>query len=128
MLGPHPSPDDLKEAVDVSLDELDRMARLVTDLTTLARSDDDDFVRQDSFGLDAFLDKLEAKARPILNGRLVVGATPRDAVVIGDEQRLTQALLNLLTNAATHGAGTSQVRREGEDGVVSCSFGLRQRA
>lgn len=109
VLGPNPSPEEITEAVDVSLDELDRMGRLVTDLTTLARAEHADFVRSESFALGEFVDKLEAKARPILNGRLIVAPVNRAAVVAADSQRLTQALLNLLVNAAAHGAGEGTV-------------------
>lgn len=109
VLGPNPTPEELTEAVDVSLDELDRMGRLVTDLTTLARAEYPDFVRTESFVLGEFVDKLEAKARQILNGRLVVAPVTRAAVVTADPQRLTQALLNLLVNAAAHGTGEGAV-------------------
>lgn len=109
VLGTNPSEAELREAIEVSLDELDRMGRLVTDLTTLATSEDVGFVRPGSFNLGDFLDKLESKARPILDGRLRISGGHRDAMVGADPQRLTQALLNLMTNAAAHASGSGLV-------------------
>lgn len=103
VLGPDPAPDELREAVDVALDELDRMGRLITDLTTLAKVDDPGFLMPGSVEVGDFVDAIAAKARPILNGRLRLGPLPSDLIVSVDAQRMTQAVLNLLTNARIHG-------------------------
>ena len=47
---------------------------------------------------------------PLLNGRLATAEISPGAVVRADPQRLGQALVNLLTNAALHGVGEVPVR------------------
>jgi signal transduction histidine kinase len=103
VLGPKPGPDELEECVDVVIDELDRMGRIVDDMTTLVRADTDWFLRREPFPLDEFLADVAVKASPLLNGRLRVVPTAEEALLEGDAQRLTQALINLLQNAALHG-------------------------
>ena len=85
------------------------MGRLITDLTTLAKADDPGFVVPGKIDLDGFLDRIAAKARTVLDGRLRLAPAAPDAVVFGDEQRLTQALLNLLQNAVVHTDGDSPI-------------------
>jgi signal transduction histidine kinase len=102
VLGPAPSVDELEESISLVVDELDRMGRLVDDMTTLARADTDRFLRPETILLDRFLADVAAKAEPLLNGRLCVIPTRHSASLEGDPQRLTQALINLLQNAAIH--------------------------
>jgi signal transduction histidine kinase len=103
VLGPKPGYDELEECVAVVVDELDRMARIVDDMSTLVRADTDWFLRREPFPLDEFLADVAVKAEPLLNGCLRVVPTAEEALLEGDAQRLTQALINLLQNAAVHG-------------------------
>jgi two-component system, OmpR family, sensor kinase len=105
VLGPDPEPEDVRNAVDVVVDELGRLGRIVEEMTTLARVDDPDFLRPTEISLHDFMDGVGVKAEPLLDGRLAVEPPPPGAVVEADPERLTQALLNLLTNAAVHGDG-----------------------
>lgn len=102
VLGTRPSEQELMETVAVVVDELDRMARLVDDLTTLARAEDPEFLRPREVGVTAFLAEVASKALPLLDGRLRVVPPEEDGVVRADPHRLTQALLNLLHNATVH--------------------------
>ena len=92
------------------VDELDLMGRLVEDLTTLARVGDGTLLKLESLPLDEFLDSIVAMAEPILGDRLQADARHTGATLRADRQRLTQALLNLLQNAAGHGRGDGPVR------------------
>jgi signal transduction histidine kinase len=91
-------------------DELDLMGRLVEDLTTLARAGDRVPLKVEPLSLDDFVASIVTMAEPILAGRLLVEYEPSDAIVHADPQRLTQALLNLLQNAAEHAIGYGPVR------------------
>jgi signal transduction histidine kinase len=90
--------------------ELDLMGRLVEDLTTLARDAGGMLLKIESLPLGDFLGRVAAMAGPILGGRLDMTAGPAGATLRADPQRLAQALLNLLQNAAGHGRGGGPVR------------------
>jgi signal transduction histidine kinase len=109
VLGPNPSVEDLEESIALVVDELDRMGRLVDDMTTLARADTDRFLRPETILLDRFLTDVAAKAEPLLSGRLCVIPARHGSSLEGDPQRLTQALINLLQNAAHHARNGGQV-------------------
>lgn len=97
----------VKETV---ITELDLMARLVTDLTTRARVDDRAQLRIERLPLDQFVTSITKKAAPILGQRLGIEYDVPGATLRADPQRLSQALLNLLRNAAEHARGEGPVR------------------
>jgi signal transduction histidine kinase len=81
--------------------EVDRMDRLVGDLLMLAKSGRPDFLNRHVVDLDDLVVRVVATASA-LGTRVwqVVGAA--DARVFADEQRLTQALMQLAVNAVEH--------------------------
>jgi two-component system, OmpR family, sensor kinase len=85
------------------------MGRLVEDLATLARADDRALLKLESLPLDSFLDSMTAKAEAILGDRVRVVSGVGGATLRADPQRLTQALVNLLQNAADHAKGDGPV-------------------
>jgi signal transduction histidine kinase len=99
------APAEVRDTVDMVVDELARMGRLVDDVDALARMEGNDFLRPERLQLERFLADLASKAEPLLDGRLRVASVPNDARLSADPQRLTQALLNLLRNAAVHTQG-----------------------
>jgi signal transduction histidine kinase len=103
VLRPGAPPREIQEAIDVLLDELSRMGRIVEDITTLVRSEDPAFLRREEISLQRFLEEVAVKAAPLLENRLRLTAPPRPAAGLIDPQRLTQALMNLLQNAVLHG-------------------------
>jgi signal transduction histidine kinase len=110
VLEPDADEREVQAVKETVVNELSLMTRLVDDLTALARLDDRAQLRVETLSLDDFVRSIAKKAEPILGSRLkmesrVVGGTLR-----ADPQRLTQALLNLLTNAAEHAQADTPVR------------------
>ena len=95
-------PADRKAIVDLVTDELDRMARIVDDLLVLAKAENADFIQPHPMDLGALTDDLVSKARIIDGARSWSVDSRADVVVIADEQRLTQAMMNLVRNAVEH--------------------------
>jgi signal transduction histidine kinase len=94
-------PDERRETVALVTDELDRMARFVEDLLTLAKAERSDFLRPEDLDLDVLTEELMAKASALAPRawRLErVGAGRLTA----DRQRLTQAVMALASNAVQH--------------------------
>jgi signal transduction histidine kinase len=116
VLGEAPRPEELRRAIGIVVDELDRMGRLVEDLTTLTRLSDPGSLQREPLPAEALMRSVQAKATPLLHERLLMSPPPRGRVH-GDQQRLTQALLDLLQNAATHADGAPvALRLVPEDG------------
>jgi signal transduction histidine kinase len=103
-------PGGIREVADTLVDELERMGRIVDDITTLVRVEDPESVKPEWFQLDKFVSSIATKTGPILGDRLQVHPVPQDFMIRADPHRLTQALLNLLQNAATHGRGSGPVQ------------------
>jgi signal transduction histidine kinase len=89
--------------------ELALMGRLVEDLTTLAWADGLPLLRWEVVPLDSFVHDMTAKAEAILGDRARVVSGIGGATLRADPQRLTQALVNLLQNAADHAEGSGPV-------------------
>jgi signal transduction histidine kinase len=100
-------PADVAETRLLLLDEIDRMSRLVGDLILLAKSDRPDFLRPQPVDVGVLTRDLVAKARG-LGDRHWVADPAADVKVLADEQRLTQAVLQLADNAVKH-TGPSDV-------------------
>jgi len=101
---------EVRAVKETLVDELALMGRLVEDLAMLAWVDDRALLRLEPVAVDGFLHSTAVKAEPILGSRLRVEERGSDgAALIADPQRLSQALLNLLRNAAQHAAGDGPV-------------------
>ena len=99
------SPEEREEAIAVIQDELDRMSRYVDDLLLLAKAPRPDFLRTGPVDLDLFTHDLFAKARSLGDRDWRLDGTGV-GIVVADQQRLTQAVMNLAENAVRHtGAG-----------------------
>jgi signal transduction histidine kinase len=94
-------PAERKETVALVTDELDRMSRMVDDLLTLAKAAQPTFLRLDVVDLRQLLSDVHAKveALGLRNWQL---EQPPAAIVVLDRQRITQALVQLATNAVQH--------------------------
>ena len=120
-------PVEREETVALLHDELDRMNRYVDDLLVLAQAERPDFLQVAGVDLDVFASMLLGKA-----SGLAERAWTLDETVVGvadfDEQRITQAVLNLAGNAVRHtdvgdeiGIGLHLVRHR------PCDHGARRR-
>ena len=114
-------PADVAGSRDLVLDEVARMSRLVNDLIVLAKSERPDFVQTQRVDLAELVPSALDKARGLADRTWAVqpGAP---LVVNADPERITQALLQLATNAAQHttpgDAITFGWRSEGGGAVV----------
>ena len=120
-------PEEVAETRELLLDEVDRMSRLVGDLILLAKSDRPDFValgRSTSTGLT---DDVLAKARAWATGP-GRSTRPRSVTVPLDEQRVTQALLQLADNAVKHTAPATRSRSGRRTTAGGAAVGARHRA
>lgn len=96
--------EEVEETRALLLDEVDRMARLVGDLILLAKTGRPDFLAPRETDIGDLAASVVAKARGLGDRRWVL-ETPYDegvGRVVLDEQRLTQALLQLADNAVKH--------------------------
>jgi len=89
------------ETTALVLDELLRMNRFVDDLLLLAKSARPDFLTVGPVNLTDLVVDVVAKARPLADRQWRVDEVA-DAVIVADGQRLTQALMQLVTNAVRH--------------------------
>jgi two-component system, OmpR family, sensor kinase len=94
-------PGEREETIALVTDELDRMARFVDDLLTLAKAEQTDFLQPGPLDLDVLTDELYAKAQALAerDWRLTASGTGR---LTADRQRLTQAVMQLAQNAVQH--------------------------
>ena len=102
------SPEDVAETRVLLLDEIDRMSRLVGDLILLAKSDRPDFLRTRPVDVAGLTTDLVAKARGLGTRDWVLDGTAQ-VKIPADEQRLTQAVLQLADNAVKHTGDGDQV-------------------
>jgi signal transduction histidine kinase len=91
-------PADVTETRVLALDELDRMQRLVDDLMVLAKSRRPDFVQLGPTIVSNLLLSVLDKVTPLRDRQWIIDASSDDVVMI-DQQRITQALLQLVSNA-----------------------------
>jgi signal transduction histidine kinase len=105
-------PQEQHETIALVIDELDRMASLVNDLILLAKSEQPAFLRLESIALDLLMSELYAKAQAIASRQWqldVVGNGQIDGQVYCDRHRITQAVMNLVHNAAQHTSPNGQI-------------------
>ena len=99
------NPAEVAETRALLLDEVDRMSRLVSELILLAKSDRPDFLNLGEADPADLVTSVLAKARALGDRRWLLDAETHATnghPVVVDEQRLTQALLQLTDNAVKH--------------------------
>ncbi|WP_411733474.1 sensor histidine kinase [Paeniglutamicibacter sp.] len=101
-------PEDVGQSRDIALAELDRMSFLINDLVTLANSNRVDFVQPVATNIGTLLDDLLDKARPLGDRVWRIGHRV-EATADVDPQRITQAMLQLCSNAVKFSADGSTI-------------------
>ncbi len=94
-------PEDRQRTLELVVDELRRMDRLVDDLVLLARAERPDFLRPMEIDVSDLVMDVLAKASALGERRWAVDGLVEQSV-IADGQRLTQALMQLAANAVRH--------------------------
>lgn len=110
-------PEDTVETRDLILDELDRMARLVQDLSDAAALHGPRPILPAAVDLAELLSQIGKKAEKIV-GADVVSVDAGEGTAVLDAPRVTQAMLQLAQNAVTHGGGRLEIGGRAEPGQV----------
>jgi two-component system OmpR family sensor kinase len=90
-----------RRAIDLVLDEVQRMGRMVDDLILLAKSDEPDFLLLEAVDVAALTQELHGKASALGARDWQIDAVGR-GIIVADRQRLTQAIVQLAQNAVEH--------------------------
>ncbi|MGH3021207.1 MAG: sensor histidine kinase, partial [Gaiellaceae bacterium] len=94
-------PAERRATLELVLDELDRMARLVNDMLTLAKWERPDFLSTAPVDVGVLTDDVLAKAQALGDRSWLLDARATGTIV-ADRQRVTQALVQLAQNAVQH--------------------------
>ncbi len=97
------SPQEQQETLDIVIDELDRMSRFIDELVLLAKAERPDFLFLETIDLTAFTEELFAKVTALGDHRWQLEAVG-SGLLVGDRQRITEAVINLAQNATQHTA------------------------
>lgn len=102
-------PEDVRESMDISFDELQRMRRLVDDLVMLAKTARPDFVRPEPVDVGALTASVLDKAAQLGERTWILESTAETEAML-DVQRITQAWLQLASNAVRYSEDGTQVQ------------------
>jgi signal transduction histidine kinase len=94
-------PTEREETLTLVMDELDRIARMVDDLTLLAKSERSDFLQWERVDLAKFTEELFAKAQALAERDWQLATIAQGTIQL-DRYRITQAVMNLAQNAVQH--------------------------
>lgn len=112
-------PESREECVRESLQQVDRVSCLVSDLLILARLEAGQIVERRPVALRPLLEMVLREAHMQANGRQIrIDRGDREVVVLGDEGRLTQIVTNLVDNALRHTPS---------GGLITLSLGTQDR-
>jgi signal transduction histidine kinase len=115
---------DQAETIELVSGELERMNRMVNDLILLAKAQRPRFLHLETIDVPSFVEELFAKAKTLAdrNWHLqIVG----QGLMVGDRQRLTGALLNLLRNATQHTQPQDLIELGGKFSARGVEFWVR---
>ena len=94
-------PEEQRKAIALVTGELDRMSRMVNDLLLLAKAQQPAFLEFDLVDVGALTREVHDKVRALGSRRWSLERVA-EGTLVGDRQRLAQALIQLLQNAVDH--------------------------
>lgn len=121
---PGRSPQELRDALQSTAEEVDRLSRLAENLLVIARADRGQLqIAREQVAVAALLERVRGRfsSRAAQEGREVVVSAKDDMRATLDPLRLEQALGNLVDNGLRHGAGAVRVsarRGDGGEGLL----------
>lgn len=101
-------PQEQQETIELVMDELNRMNRMVDDLMLLAKSERSDFLHLEAVDIESLVKELHTKATALGKRNWKIDATTK-GLIICDRQRLTQAVMNLTENALQYTTETDTI-------------------
>ncbi len=104
-------PIEREETIELVQDELNRMRRYVNDLLLLATAEGSDFLRPAPVDVGELAITLHQKVRALADRewRLESAPRPGSLAIVADPERLSQAVINLASNAVDHTAPGTEI-------------------
>jgi signal transduction histidine kinase len=90
--------------------EVNRLVRLVSDLLLLAQTESGVRLRNEPVALDELVLEVVRDLAPLANGVVLLPNVDEQVEVLGDRDRIKQALLNMVVNAIQHTSSGGRVR------------------
>ncbi|VEP12002.1 Two-component sensor histidine kinase [Hyella patelloides LEGE 07179] len=90
-----------EETKELIFDELERMNRLITDLSLLAKSEQPNFLQLEKVSLSTLTEEIYIKSQAIASRQWQLEAVGIGEI-LADRQRIVQAITNLAQNATKH--------------------------
>jgi two-component system, OmpR family, sensor kinase len=113
-----------RRTLELVLDEVKRMGRMVDDLILLAKSDEPDFLQLEPVDVAALTNELSAKASALGRRNWRIDAVGR-GIIVADRQRLTQAVMQLAQNAVDHTETDAEIGLGSEVSPAGARFWVR---
>lgn len=117
-------PEQRRRAIELATGELDRMSRMVNDLLLLAKAQRPDLLELDLVDVGALTREVSEKGAVLGDRRWRLDAVA-DGGVVGDQQRLEQALIELMRNAVDHTETEDEIGLGSEIGDGQARFWVR---
>lgn len=106
----HANPEQRARSIALATAELDRMARMVNDMLTLAVADSGHFLHLGPVDVAEMTIDIEDKARTLTERAQLVSVA--EGEITADEQRITEAILELVNNAMRYSEGPIEIGSE----------------
>ncbi|MGB3518441.1 MAG: ATP-binding protein [Elainellaceae cyanobacterium] len=117
-------PEEQQETQALLLDELDRMSRFVEDLILLAKTEHPDFLQQETIDVAVLTEELLIKGKALASRNWQLDRVAKGKIV-GDRQRITQAMMNLAQNATQHTQVGDTIAFGSSIGLSTVNFWVR---